>query len=81
MAVFLWYLVLSVAVALGAYSALASTTALPASPVVLAIAAGYGAGAIVFLLRCLFRWARRSRTERMIRRSWWTPDRFASDPH
>jgi hypothetical protein len=80
MAVFLWYLVLSVAVALGAYSALMSIAALPASPLMLAIAAGYGAGVVVFLLRCFYRWARRSRTERRIRRSWWTPDRVAARP-
>jgi hypothetical protein len=78
MAVFFWHLALSVVVALGAYAGLIDAPVpLPVPPLLIAIAAGYAAGATAFLVRRFVQRAGRSRTERRVRDSWWTPEQIA----
>jgi hypothetical protein len=78
MAVFFWHLALSIAVALGAYAGLISAPVpLPVSPLLIAIVAGYAGGTTAFLVRRLVQRVGRSRTERRVRDSWWTPEQMA----
>jgi hypothetical protein len=77
MAVFFWHYAVSVAVSLGVYTALHGGAIAPDwSPLLLALLAGYAAGAVAYLVRCLILRAGRWRTERRLRRSWWTPEQM-----
>jgi hypothetical protein len=67
MAVVLSHLALGVAAALGVYAGLRGSPE-PLPQLAIALAAGYAAGAVAFLLRWL---------ERRLRQSWWTPEQMA----
>jgi hypothetical protein len=81
MTAFLWYLALSASVSIGTLAGLLSVAPGPA-PVPfaweVATAAGYAAGAVVWLACRLAHRLRRARVERGIKQSWWTPAQLAS---